>query len=128
MVNELQNLDKNESVETTLIIFKNDFTNFETYLALVDSAQELLEQKGYEGIYQLASFHPEYCFNGADVNDAANYTNRSIYPMLHLLREESITKALRLYKNPELIPEHNILLARQKGVLYMQMLRAACLK
>jgi hypothetical protein len=47
--------------------------------------------------------------------------------MLHLLREESITKALALYKNPELIPEHNIQLAREKGLLYMQMLRAACL-
>jgi len=47
--------------------------------------------------------------------------------MLHLLREDSITKALALYKNPELIPQHNIDLAREKGMLYMQMLRASCL-
>jgi hypothetical protein len=86
-----------------------------------------MEQEGYEGTYQLASFHPDYCFEGEDKNDAANYTNRSVYPMLHLLREDSITKALALYKNPELIPEHNIQLAREKGLLYMQMLRAACL-
>lgn len=126
MIKECQHLDTNETIETTLIIFKNDFKDFETYLDLVDSAQEILEQEGYEGIYQLASFHPDYCFNGVDLEDAANYTNRSVYPMLHLLRENSITKALALYKNPELIPEHNILLARQKGLLYMQMLRAAC--
>jgi len=126
LIKEMQYLDANESIETTFIIFSNDFSDFEDYLDLVDAAQQLLEDKGYEGVYQLASFHPEYCFEGADKDDAANYTNRSVYPMLHLLREDSITKALSLYKHPELIPENNIKLAREKGLHYMQMLRAAC--
>ena len=127
LIKELRYLDTNEEIETTFLIFPNQFSGFETYLDLVATAEELIEQEGYEGTYQLASFHPDYCFEGEDKDDAANYTNRSVYPMLHLLREESITKALALYKNPELIPEHNIQLAREKGLLYMQMLRAACL-
>lgn len=127
LIKEMQYLDNNDEIETTFIIFPKEYADFDEYLDLVDKAEELLEREGYEGVYQLASFHPEYCFDGADKNDAANYTNRSVYPMLHLLREESITKALALYKNPELIPEHNIKLAREKGLHYMQMLRVACL-
>jgi uncharacterized protein len=127
LIKEMQYLDANEDIETTFIIFSNHFSDFEDYLDLVDLAQQLLEDEGYEGVYQLASFHPEYCFDGSDKDDAANYTNRSVYPMLHLLREDSITKALSLYKHPELIPENNIKLAREKGLQYMQMLRIACL-
>lgn len=128
LIKELQYLEINETIETTFIIFENNFTDFDSYLDLVNKAQMLLEQEGYEGIYQLASFHPHYCFEGAAPDDPANYTNRSVYPMLHLLREDSITKALALYKQPELIPENNIALARKKGLAYMQMLRAACLE
>ncbi len=127
LIKEMQHLDTNDSIETTFIILPNNFSGFEDYLDLVDAAQQLLEEEGYEGIYQLASFHPEYCFDGAEKDDAANYTNRSVYPMLHLLREESITKALSLYKHPELIPENNIKLAREKGLHYMHMLKIACL-
>ncbi len=127
VIKEMHYLDSNNDIETTFIILPDRFNDFEEYLSLVDKAQTLLEQEGYEGIYQLASFHPDYCFDGAEKDDAANYTNRSVYPMLHLLREDSITKALSLYKDPESIPEHNIKLAREKGLLYMQMLRSACL-
>ncbi len=127
LIKEMQHLDTNDSIETTFIILPDNFSDFEDYLDLLDTAQQLLEEEGYEGVYQLASFHPEYCFDGAEKDDAANYTNRSAYPMLHLLREESITKALSLYKHAELIPENNIKLAREKGLQYMQMLRIACL-
>lgn len=127
LIKEIQYLDLNEEKETSFIIFPNDFSDFNDYLDLVYRCEELLEQEGYEGVYQLASFHPDYCFEGAEKDDAANYTNRSVYPMLHLLREDSLTKALALYKNPELIPAHNIALAREKGLVYMQMLRSACL-
>ena len=75
--------------------------------------------------YQVASFHPLYLFEGSVENDPANYTNRSVYPMLHLLREESIDKALENYKDPESIPERNILFAREKGLAYMKTLRDA---
>ena len=124
---ELDYLETDIEIETSFIIFANDFKDFDDYLDLVKKAEQLLTKENYDGIYQIASFHPNYCFAGEDEDDAANYTNRSIYPMLHVLREESLTKALSLYPNPELIPQHNIDFARQKGLQYMQMLRTTCL-
>lgn len=123
---EITRLDNDESIETSILIIPFATETFTDYLNLFSAAEELLKQKGYEGIYQLASFHPLYCFANAMQNDAANYTNRSPYPMLHLLRETSIDKALQNYKDPESIPERNINFARQKGLVYMQMLRDAC--
>jgi hypothetical protein len=86
-----------------------------------------LIKNGYEGVYQVASFHPLYLFAGSDEKDAANYTNRSVYPMLHLLRESSIDKALESYIDPENIPVRNIEFARKKGLVYMKMLRDTCM-
>ncbi len=116
-----------EKIETTLLIFSKGFPVFDDYLELVELAEKLLKQEGYEGIYQVAGFHPLYAFAGSPVDDAANYTNRSIYPMLHLLREDSVEQALLKYPNPEQIPERNILFARSKGIAYMKKLRDACL-
>ena len=127
LIQEFEYLSDHEDIETTFIIFANDFVDFKTYLQLVKKAENTLTKEDYDGIYQIASFHPDYCFAGSDSDDAANYTNRSIYPMLHVLREDSLTKALALYPSSELIPEHNIALARQKGLQYMQTLRAACM-
>jgi hypothetical protein len=127
LVQEFKFLNDHEHIETTFIIFANDFADFKAYLQLVKKAENTITKEDYDGIYQVASFHPDYCFAGSDSDDAANYTNRSMYPMLHVLREDSLTKALALYPSPELIPEHNIALARQKGLQYVQMLRAACL-
>lgn len=124
---ELEELETKTDIETSFIIFENDFSDFDDYLDLVKKAEKLLTKEDYDGIYQIASFHPDYCFAGADEDDAANYTNRSIYPMLHILREDSLTKALSLFPNPEEIPHKNIDFARQKGLQYMQLLRSACL-
>ena len=124
---EMRRLDNDQSVETSFLFFPNSFEVFADYLDMVSLAEKLVKQKQFEGIYQLASFHPQYLFAGSDDKDAANYTNRSPYPMLHLLREESIDKALLHYNNPEKIPERNIHFAREKGLLYMKMLRDACL-
>ncbi len=123
---EVQRLDNNETIETSFLILDNSFSDFNDYLDLVEKAETLLKKNGYEGIYQLASFHPDYLFAGSVATDAANYTNRSIYPMLHLLREESIDKALKNYSSPENIPERNINFSREKGLVYMKMLRDAC--
>ena len=98
---EAMNLDNDETIETSFIIFPNAFTKFEDYLDIVSVAEKLIQQNGYDGIYQVASFHPLYQFAGSTATDAANYTNRSVYPMLHLLRESSIDKALENYKDPE---------------------------
>jgi hypothetical protein len=121
-------LDEAPEIETVFLIFPNSFQQFEDYLTLVDNAENLLIENGYEGIYQVASFHPLYLFDGSGEKDAANYTNRSIYPMLHLLREASIDQALELYPDPENIPGRNIAFARQKGLVYMKMLRDTCLQ
>jgi uncharacterized protein len=126
-LHECERLDKNPAIETSFLIFPNSFQRFDKYLDLLAMSQELIVQKKYEGIYQVASFHPHYCFADAPQDDAANYTNRSPYPMLHLLREESIEKVLEKYPDPDEIPERNVKFAREKGVAYMKMLRDACL-
>jgi uncharacterized protein len=120
-------LDNEEKIETTLLIFPNAFATFDAYLDLLSIAERALKKKGYEGVYQVASFHPLYRFANTRGNDAANYTNRSIYPMLHLLREEKIEQALQHYPDPEQIPVRNVHFAREKGIAYMKMLRDSCL-
>lgn len=127
LAEELNFLDAHDEVETTLIIIPDQFTDFTSYLSLVDAAEKTSKRLGYNGTYQIASFHPEYCFSGSDPDDPANYTNRSIFPMLHLIREESITQALKHYKDPEGIPQRNVDYARERGLKYMEMLRAACI-
>ncbi|ULQ57189.1 DUF1415 domain-containing protein [Flavihumibacter rivuli] len=127
-LDECKRLDDDAAVETSLLIFPNAFKDFEEYLDLVDMAEQLLEEEGYEGTYQVASFHPDYRFAGSPEEDAANFTNRSIYPMLHLLREESIEEALDHYAgDPDEIPARNIQFAREKGLAYMKLLRDSCL-
>ncbi|QEC69499.1 DUF1415 domain-containing protein [Panacibacter ginsenosidivorans] len=126
-IQECVRMDNDAATETSFIIYPNAFENFEDYLDLVSLAETLLERQDYEGIYQAASFHPQYSFQDAATDDAANYTNRSIYPMLHILREESVETALDHYADPEDIPERNIKFAREKGVAYMKLLRDSCL-
>ncbi len=125
-VKEIKRLDDDSSIETSFLIFPNTFQNFDDYLVLVTKAEKQLKNNGYEGIYQVASFHPNYQFAESDEKDAANFTNRSIYPMLHLLREDSIDKALAHYNSPENIPDRNIHFAREKGLVYMKLLRDSC--
>ncbi len=127
LVEELHFLDHAEEIETTLIILPNQLPDFETYLELVTLAEDLSSDQGYDGIYQLASFHPDYVFKGSDKDDPANYTNRSIYPMLQILREDSITRAIEHYPDIKGIPQRNIDFAKEKGLQYMQLLRTACI-
>jgi len=123
---ECQRLDEDESIETILLIFPDAFADFDDYLNMVEMAEELLEDQDYEGVYQVASFHPQYRFAEAPDNDPANFTNRSVYPMLHLLREDSLEKAIDTYPDAEGIPERNITFAREKGLAYMKLLRDSC--
>jgi hypothetical protein len=126
LMKEFIRLDQDNSIATTIIIFPNIFQAFSDYLDYVALAESILRKKGYAGEYQLASFHPLYQFADTTVDDVVNYTNKSIYPMLHLLREERITEALLRYPDPKGIPERNIDFARQKGNTYMKMLRDSC--
>lgn len=124
---ECHYLDNHPKAETSLVILPRGFEGFYPYLDLVDLANDLLVDQGYEGIYQLASFHPDYCFDGEPQNDAANYTNRSPYPTIHIIREESMEKALASYNDPESIPERNIAFAHKKGAGFFEALLASCM-
>ncbi|MCL5255985.1 MAG: DUF1415 domain-containing protein [Gammaproteobacteria bacterium] len=115
---ECEWLDAHPQTETTLLIFDHGFDDFQDFLELVDYANELLEVQGYEGVYQLATFHPDYQFADSEQQDAANYTNRAPYPVLHFLREASLERVLAEYQDPEAIPERNIEFARRKGAAF----------
>lgn len=104
-----------DSVDTTLLIHPhalNDFLEYNDFLDVVDS---LLEALGLTGVVQVASFHPDYRFAGTASDDPANLSNRSPYPMLHLLREESIARAVAAMPDTATIPERNIENLRRLG-------------
>ena len=120
LAKQCKKLAEEPAIETTLMVFNNGFKSFESYLDLLDYANELLIVQGYEGIFQLASFHPDYYFEGEPFDAASNFTNRSPLPTIHLIREASMGKVLSVYKNPEKIPVNNILLAEEKGAHYFK--------
>jgi len=93
---------------TTLIILPMGFERFDVYLDLLAMAEELLLLQKLDQQLQIASFHPEYLFEGSDEHDPANYSNRSPYPMLHLLQEASVTRAVDHYDQADSIAERNI--------------------
>lgn len=126
LINECEFLNENEASETTLLILSKACSHFDDYLRLLDVAEKLLAKHGYDGTYQLASFHPDYIFADSDTNDAANYTNRSPYPMFHIIRETSVEKALQHYPDAELIPERNVAKATSIGRDTMKAKLDAC--
>ena len=126
LMREVTWLDEHSSTETTLLVFPTLFRDFEHYLDFVEIADRLLIDQGYEGVYQLATFHPDYCFADAESDDAANYTNRSPYPMVHLLREDSLSQAIEYYGDTSQIPHNNIARLREMGAEEAQRRLAAC--
>ena len=124
---ELTRLDEHADVETTLFILAEGFAGFDQYLDLLAMAGALLADLGYQGVYQLASFHPDYRFEDSASDDPANYTNRSPYPVLHLIREDSLEQALAAFPEPEKIPQTNIENTRKAGLARMRLLLASCI-
>lgn len=106
---ELALLDETPAatLETTLLVITNMLADFDTYNQFLDDVDALLRHGGWEGTYQVASFHPKYRFVGTSEDDAGNLTNRSPWPILHVIREESIDRALSEYPEPESIPVEN---------------------
>jgi len=124
IVEQLKYLDKNDAIETTLVIFPQGLENFFDYLDFLSLAEEAIQQLGYEGTYQLASFHPQYYFEDLKQDDPANYTNRSPFPVIHILRESSIEIALGFHDDPEAIPHENVITAREMGAdIFVEILR-----
>jgi len=104
-----------ESVDTTLLIHPHalaDFLDFNDFLAVADRA---LVELGLEGQLQIASFHPDYCFADSEPSDPANNSNRAPYPILHLLREASVSRALEGFPAPDSIYQENIARLRALG-------------
>ncbi|HEX2899459.1 MAG TPA: DUF1415 domain-containing protein, partial [Bacteroidia bacterium] len=102
-----------EEVETTVLVHPWVLNDFEEYLDFLEIVEEAIEEAELDGILQVASFHPKYQFEGPPADDPSHRTNRSPYPMLHILREESLTAALDNYPDPENIPERNIAKMRE---------------
>lgn len=128
LYDELKLLQLDSSVETTLLIHPFVLDDFEAYNQFLGIIDEFLDQLKLEGIFQVASFHPQYQFAGTDVDDVENYTNRAPYPILHILREESLDSAIDSYPNIDQVPENNIRLMKEMGLEKMQELLKKCLQ
>jgi len=101
--------------ETTLLIHPWVLTDFHRYNDFLADCDELLVQLDLEGELQVASFHPAYQFAGTSARDIDNYTNRSPYPMLHLLREASVEQAIASFPGIDDIGANNIQTLRRLG-------------
>lgn len=127
LLDEVTWLDANPEMDTTLLVVTGArFEDFERYLDLLACAEQLLIDEGYEGVYQLASFHPDYQFEGTEPADPENYSNRSPQPILQVLREASVTRAVDAYEDAEGIPERNIARLRALGNDTLQAHLDAC--
>ena len=104
----LRKMEQDSAIETMIMICPHHLSCFEEYNQFLALAELLLEQQGWAGIFQIASFHPDYCFDGAQPEDRANWTNRSPFPLLHLIRESSISRIIDSNTNVEKIPQNNI--------------------
>jgi hypothetical protein len=102
-------------IETTLLIHPHTLGNFVDYNDFLGVVDQLLEELHLHGIIQVASFHPQYQFAGTEPDAAENYTNRSPYPMLHLLREASVSQAVDADDEVVKIPQRNIETMRDLG-------------
>ena len=124
---ELNMLNAEDGIETTLLIHPAVLQNFSEYNQFLDYAEGLLVELELEGVYQIASFHPDYQFAETEPDDVENYTNRAPYPVLHLIREQSLERAVANYPNPEQIPERNVALLRDLGREKILALLKGCL-
>lgn len=121
LYNELTHLDSSTDTATTLLILPAPaLADFEEYLDILSIAEHMLQEWGYVGTYQLASFHPNYVFDGNTDDDAENFTNRSPYPVLHLIRESDISRYMKNEDDAEKIYTHNIQKANELGCPYFK--------
>lgn len=104
-----------DELETTLLVHPTLFPDFDTFNQMLDIADAAVVDNGLEGIVQIAPFHPDFQFEGTDSDDISNYTNRSPYPTLHLIREDSIAKAAQAFPDASAIFERNIALLEKMG-------------
>lgn len=104
-----------EEIDTTLLIHPQVLGDFLDYNDFLDGADALIEALELDGEIQVASFHPQYQFAGTEPDDIENCSNRSPYPMLHLLREDSVERAVAAFPDPDAIVERNLETLRKLG-------------
>ena len=104
-----------QEIDTTLLIHPQVLEDFLEYNEFLGSTDDAVTELELEGVLQIASFHPRYRFAGSAPDDIANYTNRSPYPMLHLLREASVERAVSAFPEAAAIYEKNIATLRRLG-------------
>lgn len=104
-----------ERIDTTLLIHPHALADFLDYNDFLDDADALVEALVLDGVLQVASFHPHYRFAGSEPDDVENCSNRSPYPMLHLLREDSVARAVEAYPDVDAIVERNKIALRKLG-------------
>ena len=105
-----------EEIDTTLLVHPQVLGDFLDYNDFLDDADALIEAMELDGVLQVASFHPQYQFANTDPDDAENLTNRAPFPILHLLREDSVDRAVAAYREPDAIIERNMATMRELGV------------
>ena len=111
-----------EEIDTTLLIHPTLFENFLDFNDFLEVAEGVLDEHELEGVVQLASFHPQFQFDGTDPNDISNYTNRAPFAMLHLLREQSVERAVAAFPQADAIFEQNIATLEKLGLAGWQAL------
>ena len=104
-----------DDIDTTLLVHPQVLQDFLDYNDFLDDADALIEAMDLDGVLQVASFHPHYQFAGTEPDDAENLTKRAPYPSLHLLREDSIDRAVAAYPDPDGIIARNIATMRELG-------------
>ena len=97
-----------DEIDTTLLIHPTLFDDFLDFNDFLEIAEGVVEEHGLEGVIQLASFHPRFQFDGTEPDDISNYTNRAPFAILHLLREESVERAVEAFPDADAIFEANI--------------------
>ena len=95
-------------IETSILLAPYCFESFDDYNQFLTLTDIILEKLTLEGVIQIATFHPDYCFEDLSEDDVRNYTNRSIYPMFHLIREDSVEQARALHPDVDDIPQQNM--------------------
>jgi len=103
-------------LETTLVAVPQGLEDFAGYLEMLAFLEDALQQLGLQGTVQIASFHPAYVFEGSAADDVSNYTNRSPCALFHLLREDSLSRALASFPDPDNIPRRNQQRMRELGL------------
>lgn len=114
-----------DAIETTLLIHPQVLADFLDYNDFIGEAETALARAGLDGVLQIASFHPHYVFAGTTADDVGNATNRSPWQLLHLLREESIDRAVAAYPDPEAIVGRNLATMADLGPAGWQRLLSA---